>query len=212
MRYQTALARANDQRHDQDRAAAVAACRAYLDFVTTLEGKLTMGGKARTIAERMLKSLTGPGITFAKPGLHHHWDNFDYGGKAFLARTLTGFHFGKHGLYLKRGAKGELTYDFRAPSGLRFKEVYLPGGPCGVDLAIDMALPPGGRNSIEISLNEGRTWTIAYENFQNPGDVVKFDLTRHVGGTSRFLLKFRVENTDREILALDSLTVMADVE
>ena len=212
VRYQSALARANDQRRDQDRAAAVTACRAYLAFVTALEGKLTMGGKARTLAEWMLESLTGPGTTFTKRGLHHHWDNFDYGGKAFLARTLTGFHFGKYGLYLKPGATGELIYDFRATGDLRFKEVYLPGGPGGFDLAIDMALPPGGRNSIEVSLDEGRTWTTAYENFQNPGDVVKFDLTRHVGGSRRFLLKFRVENRDREILALDRLTVMADVE
>jgi hypothetical protein len=125
---------------------------------------------------------------------------------------LKGFHFEKQGLYLNPWATGELIYDFRVGNGLRFKEVFLPGGPGGYDLAIDMALPPGGSNSIEVSRDQGKTWITAYENFQNPGDVVKFDLTRHVGGSSQFLLKFRVRNTQRKIFALDSLTIKADVE
>ena len=81
-----------------------------------------------------------------------------------------------------------------------------------MDLAIDMALPSDGSNRIEVSRDQGKTWITAYANFQNSGDVVKFDLTRHVGGSSRFLLKFRVRNTHRKILALDCLTIMLRVE
>ena len=109
---------------------------------------------------------------------------------------MSGFHFGKRGLYLKPGATGELVYDFRVREDLRFKEVSLPGG----------------RNGIKVSLDEGWTWTTTYENFQNAGDVVKYDLTSHVGGSSRFLLKFWIQNTDQEIIALDCLVLEAHVE
>ena len=212
VRYQDALATANTTRLDHDRAAATTACKTYLNFVSGMVGKTTMAGGARTRAERMLKSLEGPGTYFADPGLHYYWDAFAYGGKAFHAKSLSGFHFGSDGLLLKPGTIGELVYDFRAGDGLDFAKVSLPGGPGGWDLAIKMALPTGGRNKIQVSLDQGRTWTTAFENIKNIGKVHEFDLTRHLNGANQFLLKFWVQNTDREILALTCLVIEAHLD
>ena len=126
-------------------------------------------------------------------------------------RSRTGFQSGPYGLYLAPGMTGEIIYDMRLAKGLKFKDVYLPGGPGGVDLAIKLALPKGGHNGIEVSLDQGRTWIIAFKDVRTLGTrgvVVKYDLTKHVRGSSRFLLKFWVKNSmDREILAMDCWTI-----
>ena len=216
VRFCLALARASGD----DRREATEACRAYVDFVRSLHGTMTLGGKARHIAEQMLEALDGAGTYFAESWRGHPWpgrfryhDNLDQGGKSFHARRRSGFEAGPYGLYLEGGATGEIIYDVRLAGGLRFKEVYLPGGPGGCDLAIKLALPKGGHNGIELSLDDGRSWTTAFRDLVNRGDQVKFDLTRHAGGANRFLLKFWVHNnTEAQILAMDCWTITGIAE
>jgi hypothetical protein len=79
-----------------------------------------------------------------------------------------------------------------------------------------MALSDGGHNGIEVSLDEGRTWITAFKDLVTrgiDGNVLKYDLTAHVRGSSKFLLKFWVHNgTDHEILAIDSWTITGIAE
>ena len=71
-----------------------------------------------------------------------------------------------------------------------------------------MALPEGGHNQIQVSLDQGQTWITVFEDLDTEIPVLKYDLTPFAGGTNRFLLKLRVENhTDKEILALDSWVI-----
>jgi len=216
LRFCLAVARTTNR----DRQEATSACRAYLAFVAGLDGTMTLGGMAPVIAKRMLEGLTSAGTYFAKsssgrrwPGPFLYYDSLDQGGKSFHAKKRSGFDVGPYGLYLKPGAAGEIVYDVRLAEGLRFKEVSLPGPPGGCDLALRLALPKGGHNGIEVSLDQGRTWTTAFRDLEVRRDVVKHDLTRHVGGTNRFLLKFWVQNpTDEEILAIDSWTITGMAE
>ena len=71
----------------------------------------------------------------------------------------------------------------------------------------------GGHNGIEVSIDQGRTWILAFEDLQTRGNVIKYDLAQHVNGSNRFLLKFWVQNTEKEeILAMDSWTLMGLAE
>ena len=121
-------------------------------------------------------------------------------------------HAGPYGLWLKGGATGEIIYDVHLADGLRFKEINLLCGPGGINLDILMALPEGGHNGIEVSLDEGRTWITAFEDLVTrgiDGGVLKCDLTGHVCGSSKFLLKSRMlKRTDHAILAMDSWTIV----
>ncbi len=208
----SALGQANRSGSDEERQSAASTCRAYLDFVSSLNGTLTLGGKAHIIAERSLTDLTGSGTYFEVPGPFIYWDNLDQGGKSYHARSRKGFYIGAHGLYLKPGVTGEIVYDFRAAEGLKFKEVSLPGGPGGWDTAIHLALPAGGHNKVQISPDQGQTWMTTFEELDNRGDVVKYDLTDYVGGKNQFLLKFWVQNTDEEILGLDTWVITGTIE
>ena len=207
----------------EDRREATRACQEYLEFARGLDGTLTLGGRLREIAERMHEALTGSGTYFAEswdgqpwPGPFRYYDNLDQGGKTFDARSRTGFRSGPYGLYLEPGATGEIVYDMRLASGLVFKDVHLPAGPGGVDLAISLALTERGHNGIEVSLDEGRTWITAFKDVRplgSRGDVVRYDLTKHVRGSNRFLLKFWTQNAgDTEILAMDSWTITGTAE
>ena len=75
-----------------------------------------------------------------------------------------------------------------------------------------MALPEGGHNQIQVSLDQGQTWITAFEDLDTDILVPKYDLTPFVGGTNRFLLKLRVENSEQEILALDSWVLQGVTE
>jgi len=207
------LGDANRAGNQSRRADAVKACQAYLDFVTRLDNTLTLGGGGiRNYTERLGKGLAGPGTYFAKaqrgdawPGQFFYYDQLDQGGKIMDALSWSGFHIESQGLYLKPRAKGEIIYDVRTTKELRFKEIYLPGRQTGWDLAINLALPDGGHNGIDVSLDNGQTWVAAYEDLDTDIPAFKYDLREHAGGTNRFLLKLWVQNSaDKEILALDS--------
>ena len=197
------------------RAEAARACKAYLDFVNGLDGTLTLGGGGmRQHADLQMQALSGTGTYITEgldgkplPGRFSYYDFFDQGGKITDAKSWTGFDIGTHGLYLEPNAVGEVIYDVRTTEGFRFKEVFLPGLRTGWQAAIRMALPEGGHNRIEISLDQGRSWITAFEDLDTTIPVIRHDLTRHVGGTRQFLLKFRVENSDKRVLALDNWVI-----
>ena len=204
----------------EDRQTATRACQHYVDFIRSLRGTMTLGGGTCILAERMLESLNSHGTYFAKswqdlpwPGRFRYNDNFDQGGKSFHAKSRSGFNVGPYGLYLKAGGTGEIIYDIRLGEGLGFKEVYLPGNPGGHDLAIKLALPKGGHNSIEVSLDHGRTWIRAFQDLPFHRNVIKYDLLEYASGANQFLLKFWVHNpTDEQVLAVDSWTISGTAE
>ena len=214
LQYWAALGRLNEQGRPQDRASALNTCRSYLQFIAGLDGTLTLGGRHRWWAQRTRKALESPGTRFGAPGLHHYWDTLDQGGKVFHARSRRGFHVGPYGLYLKPGVTGEIVYDVRTAQGLRFKRAWLPAaaGLVGWDTALRMNLPQGGHNWIELSLDQGRTWTALFKDVDTFARKDDYELTEFVGGKNRFLLRFRVQNTDREILAMDSWVLSVTVE
>jgi len=213
------LGEANRTGDRSRRAEVVQACQDYLDFVTGLDGTLTLGGGGiRKMAKRLGRGLAGNGTHFSQaqrggtwPGEFFYYDWLDQGGKIMDAQSRSGFHIGPHGLYLKRGARGEIIYDVGTTQDLKFKEVYLPGCHTGWDLAIKLALPERGHNGVQVSLDDGRTWITAFEDLDT--NIPTRDLTKHVAGTNRFLLKLWVQNSeDQEILALDHWVLKGTTE
>jgi len=211
-----------------NRQEAVRACQAYLEFVRRLDGTLTLGGGARVKAEKMLRHLKGPGTYFREPfrpgrkwpgRFKTYSDDLDRGGKSFHAKSCTGFRAGPYGLYLKPHTTGEIIYDMRTAAGMRFKQAYLPKPGGSYETALRMALPKGGHNAVQVSLDQGKTWITAFEDLHDRGKVRKYgkaanyDLTPHVGGKNQFLLKFRVQNpTDGQILGLNCWVFTGSVE
>ena len=220
LRFWSRLGQANREADRAAREQAAQECRAYLDFVNGLNGTLTLGGGGmRLIAARLMEGLVGSGTFFSEgfrgapwPGKFAYYDTLDQGGKITDTKSWSGFYIGPHGLYLKPYTVGEIIYDVRTTTDLRFKDVSLPGHRTGWDLAIRLALPEGGHNKIQISLDDGRTWTTAFEDVNTNIKVVKHDLTKYVGGTNQFLLKFWVQNADAEILALDTWVLEGTTE
>ena len=215
------LGEANRSGDRARRAAAAGACKDYLDLVDSLDGTLTLGGGGmRRYAQSVVEGLTSPGTFFnqgqrggAWPGNFFYYDRLDQGGKIMDARSRSGFHIGAHGLYLEPGVRGEIIYHMRTTEDLRFKDVHLPGRRSGWDLAINLALPQGGHNGVEVSVDDGRTWIVAYKDIDTSVPVLRRDLTQHVGGTNQFLIKLWVQNsTEREILALDSWVLQGITE
>ena len=212
LRFFSVLGEANRKGDRTARERAAEACKAYLDFVEGLNGTLTMGGGGmRGMAKRLMKGLAGSGTYITKgmdgerwPGRFAYYDRFDQGGKITDAKSWSGFHIGPHGLYLKPHVVGEIIYDVRTTEDLKFKAVFLPGGRTGWCSAIRLALPEGGHNRIQVSLDQGRTWITVFEDLNTGIKVFKYDLTKYVGGRNQFLLKFWVQNSDKEILAMDT--------
>ena len=220
LRFFSTLGQANRGVSGVGRQQAIEVCRTYLEFVEGLNGTLTLGGSGMHLfAERMLDGLTGTGTYITKgmgdkplPAPFAYYDTFDQGGKLTDASSWHGFHAGPQGLYLKPRAVGEIVYEVRTAKEFRFKEVFLPGERTGWDTRIRLALPEGGHNQIQVSLDQGRTWITAFEDLDTSIPVVKYDLTPFAGGTNQFLLKFRVENTGQEMLALDSWVLQGTME
>ena len=220
LRFFSTLGQANRGVGGMGRQEAKGACRTYLDFVEGLNGKLTLGGGGmRLFAERIMNGLAGTGTYITKgmndrplPGPFAYYDTFDEGGKLTDAKSWLGFRVGPQGLYLKPHTVGEIIYDVRTTEDLQFKEVFLPGARTGWDTRIRLALPDGGHNQVQVSRDQGRTWITAFEDLDTSIPVIKYDLTPFAGGTNRFLLKFRVENTEKEILALDSWVIQGVAE
>ena len=214
LQYWSALGRANETGRAEERESAMKACRAYLDFVAGLDGTLTLGGRYREYAERIRKDLEHTGITFDEPGSYSYLDTMDQGGKTFHAKSRRGFYVGPYGLYLKPGVTGEIVFDVRTTKELRFKRVSMPSaaGLGGYCTALRLALPPGGHNWIDVSLDEGRTWTTLFEDVDTYTRKDAYEMTDVMGGRSDFLLRFRVQNTEQEILAMDSWVLLVTVE
>ena len=212
LRFWSALGSANRRATVSGRDQAIQSTKAYLNFVDGLDGTLTLGGGGmRQAGNLQLKGLTGTGTYITRamddkplPGRFSYYDFFDQGGKVSDAKSWSGFHIGTHGLYLKPNTVGEIIYDVRTRDDQRFKEVFLPGSRTGWQAAISMALPKGGHNKIQVSLNQGQTWINAFEDLDTSVPVLRHDLTAYGGGTNQFLLKFWVQNTEKEILALDN--------
>ena len=212
LRFWTILGDANRKGDASGRGQAAQACRAYLDFVNGLNGTLTLGGGGmRLNADRLMKGLAGTGTYFTEgfrerpwPGVFAYYDGLDNGGKVTDAKSWSGFKVGAFGLYLEPGVTGEIIYNVRTTEDLRFKEAFLPGRRTGWDHALNMALPAGGHNKVEVSLDQGRTWITAFQDIDTSIPVIKRDLTKHVQGTNQFLLRFQVQNSDKKILALDT--------
>ena len=183
-------------------------------FVAGLDGTLTLGGRYREFTERIGKDLERDGIKFDEPGSYSYWDTMDQGGKTFHASSRRGFHVGPYGLYLKPGVTGEIVFDVRTSEGLRFKRVSMPSaaGLGGYCTALRLALPPGGHNWIEVSLDEGRTWTTVFKDVDTYTRKDAYEMTDIAGARNRFLLRFRVQNTGEEILAMDSWVLTVEVE
>ena len=212
LRFWTILGEANRKLDRQARVKAAGACRAYLDFFNSLNGTLTLGGGGMHVtASRMASGLEGSGTYFAKgsgdqpwPGPFRYYDFLDQGGKVTDAKSITGFSVGPHGLYLKPRTAGEIVYDFRTTEDLVFAEAHFPGPRAGYQVALALALP----NKIEVSLDQGTTWSTAYEDLDTSVPFYQHDMTPHVRGHHQFLLKFSVENTtDKEILAFDKWVI-----
>ena len=216
----SALGEANRSGGAKGRRQATEACRAYVDFVEGLQGSLALGGGGmRVLAERLMAGLAGSGTDFTVTDRDGTWpkrlgylDMLEQGGKMTDARSWSGVQAGPEGLYLDPHTTGEIVYDVRTSKDLRFTQVYFPGRHMGYDSAISLALPAGGHNKVQVSLDQGQTWITAFEDLNPDTRFFKRDLTSHVGGSNQFLLKLWVQNTDRRILALDSWAITVDVE
>ncbi|MDP7637817.1 MAG: DUF4838 domain-containing protein, partial [Phycisphaerae bacterium] len=196
LNFYSILGQANRAGNRSRRSEAAKACQSYLDFVDGLNGTLSFGGGGiRKYTEPLGKGLAGTGTNFTKgrpdeswPGRFVYYDWLDQGGKITDAHSWSRFRIGSHGLYIDPGATGQIIYDVRTTKDLQFKEAFLPGRHTGWDLAINLALPEDGHNGIQVSLDDGRTWVTAFEDIDTSVAVIKFDLTKHVRGTNRFLL------------------------
>ena len=220
LRFFSALGEANRSGGRAGRGQATRACRMYLDFVEGLDGSLTLGGGGmRELAERLMVGLAGTGTNFGEglgdepwPRLFGYTDMLQQGGKMTDAKSWSGFQVGPEGLYLEPHTTGEIIYDVRTNEDLRFKEVYFPGVRMGYDSRISLALPQGGHNKVQISLDQGRTWITAFEDLNTGIAFTRHDMTKHVGGSNQFLLKLSVQNTDKKLLALDSWAIRGTIE
>ena len=191
----------------------------YLDFVEGLNGSLSLGGSGmRELAERLMVGLAGTGTSFAEGAREGPWprrfgylDMLEQGGKMTDAKSWSGFQAGPEGLYLEPYTTGEIIYDVRTAADLRFKEVYFPGEHMGYQSAVNLALPEGGHNKIQISLDQGQTWITAFEDL-NTIKFFKHELTKYVAGRNQFLLKLWVQNTDKKMLAVDSWAITVGIE
>ena len=219
LRFFSALGEANQSGGRSGRRQATEACRMYIDFVEGLNGSVTLGGGGmRELAERLMVGLAGTGTSFAEgvregpwPRRFSYLDMLEQGGKMTAAKSWSGFQAGPEGLYLEPYTTGEIIYDIRTAADLRFKEVYFPGEHLGYQSAVNLALPKGGHNKIQISLDQGQTWITAFEDL-NTIKFFKHELTKYVGGRNQFLLKLWVQNTDKKILAVDSWAITVGIE
>jgi hypothetical protein len=188
-----------------DKGQAVAAGEAYLRLADSLKGTLTAGRTGCLVVKSRLDATNDPGTFFGKPGPFAYEDDLDDGGKVFLqAKSRSGFTVGVYGLYLKANTAGEVVYDMRAGEGLKFKDARLH--------RMYLSLPEGGHNSVEISRDGGRTWTVAYRDVRMSGDYPEYDLTRQVAGARSFLLKLHVQAGRQDCLAIDNWGIRGDVE
>ena len=219
LRFFSTLGEANRSGGRSGRRQATEACRMYIDFVEGLNGSLTLGGGGmRELAERLMVGLDGTGTSFAEGVREGPWprrfgylDMLEQGGKMTDAKSWSGFQAGPEGLYLEPYTTGEIIYDVRTTADLRFKEVYFPGEHLGYQSAVNLALPEGGHNKIQISLDQGQTWITAFEDL-NTIKFFKHELTKYVAGRNQFLLKLWVQNTDKKILAVDSWAITVGIE
>jgi hypothetical protein len=187
-----------------DKARAIAAGEAYLQLTDSFKGTLTVGAAARAVIKSALDVTKDPGTVFAKAGPFTYEDNLNDGGKVFQAKSRSGFIFGVYGLYLRANTDGEVVYDMRAGERLRFKDARLH--------RMHMLLPDGGHNSVEISRDNGQTWTVAYRDVNMSDDNTEYDLSRYVAGAGSFLLKLRARAGREYCLAIDNWAIHGDVE
>jgi hypothetical protein len=193
---------------DEDRRDAASRAQTYLDGVSALEGALTAESGHSDFVAATLKDLNDPGTYFAEAGEFAYRDGFDDGGKVYQAKGRSGFFPSTYGLYLAAGATGEVTYDVRAGAGLSFTDARL--------VKMYLFLPEGGHNKVEISLDQGQSWAAAYEDTYmwvgQTGGQTEYDLTQHVAGANQFLLRFWIQNADKEILGMDGWGIAGTIE
>ncbi len=188
----------------EDRQRAAESAQAYLHLIRSLHGTLTAEGSHGDFAAATLGDLNDPGTYFANAGQFYYSDGLDAGGKSYQAKSRSGFHPSTYGLYLAPGAAGEVTYDLRAGPGVRFTSAPL--------VSMYLFLPEGGHNKVAVSLDQGQIWTTAYKDVHMHGGMAEYDLTEHITGANQFLVKFWIQNTDKEIIGMDHWGIKGTIE
>ncbi|MBI3922719.1 MAG: DUF4838 domain-containing protein [Armatimonadetes bacterium] len=176
----------------------------YLQLLDSLDGTLTVGKAARGYVASSLEALNDPGTLFSKAGSFQYMDGLDDGGKSFQAKSRSGFSIGTYGLGLAPGATGEVVYDLRAGEGLKFKEARL--------VSMYFTLPLNGHNLVDLSVDEGRTWITVCRDTPMAGGTAEYELTKPIAGTRQFLLRFSIQNSEKEILGMDNWGIAGVVE
>jgi hypothetical protein len=188
----------------EDKAKAATACEAYLQLADSLKGTLTVGRTASGFVKAGLDALHDPGTEFTKAGAFIYQDSLDDGGKAFQAKSRSGYFITTYGLSLTPRAIGEIHYEMRATDALTFKDARLHN--------MYLALPAEGHNSVEVSRDGGTTWVVAYRDVRMAGGSLDYDLTAQIAGARSFLLKLKVVNGGEECLAIDNWAISGTLE
>ena len=187
-----------------DREQAILASQAYLQGVGDVAGQLVVGQTARGFVQASLEALQAPGTTFSQGGPFRYDDDLNDGGKSYQALSKSGFSIGMYGLGLAPNATGEIIYEVKATGGLKFKSAHLA--------AMYLALPEGGHNQVDLSLDGGQTWKTVYQDVKWWGGGEEPDLTAAVGGCSEFRLRFVIHNGPQEILGMDNWAMAGVIE
>ena len=178
---------------EEDHHKSVAAAQVYLDLFSRLKSQLALGRMGQSHIVPMLSR--SPGTTFdGSPGAFSYRDTLDGGGNVRLhARKCDGFFFGRYGLYLRPQSTGTLIYDIRTGGGLRFKNAQL--------YDMYLYLPADVRTGIDISIDQGKTWTgISRNQAMSRGQL---DLPPLIADRGEFHLRFTAWSADEEVLILD---------
>ena len=178
---------------EADGRKSMAAAKAYLELFSRLKGRLALGRMGQSHIAGMVSR--SPGTYFDRPpGAFAYSDSLDGGGNVRLhAKRCEGFFFGRYGLCLRPRTTGTLVYDMRTGGGLRFKNAQLEN--------MYLYLPPGVRSRIDISIDQGKTWTIISRNEALRRSHI--DLPAVIANRWQFLLRFTAWSTDKEVLILD---------
>ena len=152
------------------------------------------------------KAIAGSGTSFGV-GTHYYKDYLDGGGRVPLdASSWKGFRFGNWGLELAPRAAGALVYAFAAEAGCRFR-----GAAAHLYFPCESAQQAKGEK-LEISADEGKTWTTVFGKRGKLTGKTNVDLTPHVAGKTAFRLRFSARNeTDHDVFVLDLIRVVVRV-
>ena len=176
-----------------DGRKSMAAAKSYLELFSQLKGRLALGRMGQSHVVEMISR--NPGTYFDRPpGAFSYSDSMDGGGNVRLhAKRCDGFFFGRYGLCLRPRSTGTLVYDMRTGGGLRFKNAQLEN--------MYLYQQPGVRSRIDISVDQGKTWTVISKNrAMSRGQL---DLPPVIANRWQFLLRFTAWSADKEVLILD---------